>query len=69
MVGNIHMDDGEAKEWPACDLADKKVMVFDEFDIRAEWEGDRKIVDWDRTCFPDQSLLPLTGVRCLGHHS
>ena len=43
--------DGKAKEWPLYDLEDKKVMVFDEFDIHPEKEADRKIVDWDRTYF------------------
>ena len=41
--------DGQAKEWPLYDLENKYVMVFDEFDIRAEKEADMNIVDWDRT--------------------
>ncbi|MBR6711720.1 MAG: carboxylesterase family protein [Selenomonadaceae bacterium] len=41
--------DGKAKEWPIYDLENKKVMVFDEFDIHPEKESARKIVDWDRT--------------------
>ena len=41
--------DGKAHEWPLYDLADKQVMVFDEFDIHPETESRRKIVDWDRT--------------------
>ena len=43
--------DGKAKEWPLYDLKDKYVMVFDEYDIRAEKESAMKIVDWDRTYF------------------
>ena len=41
--------DGKAKDWPLYDLENKKVMVFDEFDIHPEKESARKIVDWDRT--------------------
>lgn len=41
--------DGKAKEWPLYDPEDRKVMVFDEFDIHPEKESERKIVDWDRT--------------------
>ena len=41
--------DGKAYEWPLYDLKDKKVMVFDEFDIHPEKESERKIVDWERT--------------------
>ena len=43
--------DGKAKVWPLYDLKDKYVMVFDEFDIRAEKEAAANIVDWDRTYF------------------
>ena len=43
--------DGKAKEWPLYDLHDKRVMVLDEFDIHPEKECERKIVDWERTCF------------------
>ena len=43
--------DGKAKEWPLYDLENKRVMVFDEFDIHPEKESQRKIVDWDRTYF------------------
>ena len=43
--------DAKAKEWPLYDLTDKYVMVFDEFDIRAEKESAMSIVDWDRTYF------------------
>ena len=41
--------DGKAHEWPLYDLENKRVMVFDEFDIHPEKEAERKIVDWDRT--------------------
>ena len=41
--------DGKAHEWPLYDPEDRKVMVFDEFDIHPEKESERKIVDWDRT--------------------
>ena len=41
--------DGKAHEWPLYDLENKKVMVFDEFDIHSEKESERKIVDWDNT--------------------
>jgi carboxylesterase type B len=43
--------DGKAKEWPLYDLKEKKVMVFDEFNIHPEKESQRKIIDWDRTYF------------------
>ena len=43
--------DGKAKEWPLYDLENKRVMVFDEFNIHPEKESERKIVDWDRTYF------------------
>ncbi len=43
--------DGKAKEWPLYDLKDKRVMIFDEFDIHPEKEEQRKIVDWKRTYF------------------
>lgn len=43
--------DGKAKEWPLYDLKDKKVIVFDEFNIHQAKESDLKIVDWDRTFF------------------
>ena len=43
--------DGKAKVWPQYDLGDKYVMVFDEFNIRAEKESAVNIVDWDRTYF------------------
>ena len=32
-------------------MKDKKVMIFDEFDIHPEKESERGIVDWDRTYF------------------
>ena len=41
--------DGKAHEWPLYDLKDKRVMVFDEFNIHPEKEAEVKIVDWDRT--------------------
>ena len=43
--------DGQAHEWPLYDLKDKKVMVFDEFNIHPEKESERKILDWERTYF------------------
>ena len=43
--------DGKAHEWPQYDLEDKRVMVFDEFDIHPEKEAERKVLDWDRTYF------------------
>ena len=42
---------GKAIEWPLYDVGDKKVMILDEFDIHAEKESQRKIVDWERTDF------------------
>ena len=43
--------DGKAKEWPAYDLDNKWIMVFDEFNIHPAKEADIKILDWDRTYF------------------
>ena len=43
--------DGKAREWPVYDPENKYVMVFDEFNVRAEKEATMKIVDWDRTYF------------------
>ena len=43
--------DGKEKKWPAYDLKDKYVMVFDEFDIHPAKEPEVGIVDWDRTYF------------------
>ena len=43
--------DGKAKEWPLYDVKDKKIMIFDEFNIHPEKESERKIVDWERTYF------------------
>ena len=43
--------DGKAREWPLYDLEDKYVMVFDEFNIRAEKESAMNIVDWEKTYF------------------
>ena len=42
---------GKEKEWPLYDLKDKYVMVFDEFDIRAEKEADVHVVDWEKTYY------------------
>ncbi len=50
--------DGKAKEWPLYDLQDKKVIVFDEFDIHPARESELKILDWERTYF-------LTRYYCL----
>ena len=54
--------DGKAKVWPLYDLKDKRVMVFDEFNIHPEKESERKIVDWDRTYLLTNyyMLLPTT---------
>ena len=41
--------DGKEKAWPLYDTENKRVMVFDEFNIHPEKESERKIVDWDRT--------------------
>ena len=43
--------DGKAKEWPLYDLANKQVMVLDEFDIHPAKESEVKIVDWEKTYF------------------
>lgn len=43
--------DGKEKVWPIYDLENKRVMVFDEFNIHPEKESERKIVDWGRTYF------------------
>ena len=43
--------DGQAKEWPLYDTAEKKVMVLDVNDIHPAKESEVKIVDWDRTYF------------------
>jgi len=43
--------DGKAKEWPLYDLENKQVMIFDEFNIHAEKESERQLVDWERTYF------------------
>ena len=50
--------DGRAHEWPAYDAEDRWVMVFDEFDVHAEREAERHIVDWER-------IYPLTKYYCL----
>ena len=54
MTGNPSLSadispDGKTHEWPLYDPVDRKVMVFDEFDIHSEKESELKIVDWDRT--------------------
>ena len=43
--------DGKAKVWPLYDLKNKRVMIFDEFNIRPEKESKMKILDWKRTYF------------------
>ena len=43
--------DGKDHEWPLYDLENKRLMVFEEFDIHPEKKADRKLVDWDRTYF------------------
>ena len=43
--------DGKAKDWPLYDLENKRVMIFDEFDIHAEKESERQLLDWERTYF------------------
>ena len=43
--------DGKAHEWPLYDLENKKIMIFDEFNIHPEKESERKILDWERTYF------------------
>jgi len=43
--------DGKAKVWPAYDSKDRKLMVFDEFDIHPERESELGLLDWDRTYF------------------
>jgi len=43
--------DGKAHEWPAYDLKNKQVMIFDEFNIHPEREVDRQILDWKRLYF------------------
>ena len=43
--------DGKAYEWPAYDLENKQIMVFDEFNIHPEKEADKKLLNWDRTYF------------------
>ncbi|MBQ7478452.1 MAG: carboxylesterase family protein [Selenomonadaceae bacterium] len=57
--------DGKAKEWPLYDLKDRRVMVFDEFNIHPEKESERKIVDWDRTYYLTKyyMLLPTSEAK------
>ena len=38
-------------EWPLYDLENKRIMIFDEFNIHPEKESQRKILDWERTYF------------------
>jgi len=62
-TGNPSLDaeispDGKAKEWTPYDIENKKIMVFDEFNIHQEKESALKIVDWDRTYF-------LTNYYCI----
>jgi para-nitrobenzyl esterase len=45
--------DGKAYEWPLYDRENRKVMVFDEFNIHPEKESEIKIIDWD-------NIYPLT---------
>ena len=45
--------DGKAYEWPLYDRENRKVMVFDEFNIHPEKESVIKIIDWD-------NIYPLT---------
>jgi para-nitrobenzyl esterase len=42
---------GREIAWPAYDLKDKSVMVFDEFDVHVEAEEDLGIVDRERSYF------------------
>ena len=51
---------GKARVWPLYDIENKRVMVFDDFDIRAKKEAGVNIVDWDGTCF-------LTKHHCFQH--
>ena len=50
--------DGKAHEWPLYDLENKRIMIFDEFNIHPEKESERKILDWERCYF-------LTKYYCL----
>ena len=43
--------DSKAHERPLYDLENRRVMIFDEFNIHPEKEADRKILDWERICF------------------
>ena len=43
--------DGKERPWPVYNTEDKPVMVFDEFNVRAEPEAKMGVVDWDRTYF------------------
>ena len=50
-LGEDISPDGKEKIWEAYDLANKKVMVLDEFDIHPEREFAFKIIYWDRIYF------------------
>ena len=43
--------DGKAHDWSPYDSENRQIMIFDEFDIHAEKESARQILDWDRTYF------------------
>ena len=43
--------DGKEKAWPLYDPENREVMIFDEFNVHAEKESERKVIDWDRTYF------------------
>ena len=43
--------DGKAHERPLYDLENRQVMIFDEFNIHAEKESERQLVDCERTYF------------------
>ena len=45
------LPDGKARAWPVYDGEDRYVMRLDEFDVHAEKESGRQIVDWDRRHF------------------
>ena len=40
---------GEAIEWEMYNSETKPIMVFDEFNIHPDIEGNYGIVDWERT--------------------
>ena len=53
--------DGKAKEWPLYDLANKQVMVLDEFDIHPAKGVRSKDRGLGEDLLPDQVLYALTG--------